>query len=71
MTKTPSCNHQWIVWCTALVPPTIELYCKICRQYATVKDHTSGEWRDAFYAPSNPYPWHDLSRVVEREGVYV
>ena len=39
------------------------LQCVECGAHATVDDPSRKEWRKAFHAPSNPYPWNDASRA--------
>jgi len=58
------CEHEWMVFSTALVQRCLMQECPKCDAYGTVDKPTRGEWSDAFYAPSNPYRWHDNSRVT-------
>ena len=44
------------------------LQCVVCGAMATVDDPSQGEWRDAFHAPSAPYPWADGARVHVRHA---
>ncbi len=59
-----NCDHEWIVYSTALVPPIIMVECKLCGERAGVLQHTAEEWGQAYHAPSQPYRWADESRVV-------
>ena len=56
-------KHQWIVYSTALCPPTIMVYCQQCYERGSIEYFNSIEWDKAFYAPSDNYPWLDESRV--------
>ena len=55
-------THHWKVYSTALVPNTIMVSCS-CGAEGQVTKFTQEEWDRAFYAPSEPYPWEDDSRV--------
>ena len=59
-----NCDHNWVVFSTALMPPTIMVECAECGAYGGVLDHTLEEWNLAFYAPSMPFRWADDSRVI-------
>ncbi|WP_437191380.1 hypothetical protein [Planctomicrobium sp. SH527] len=63
----PSCQHDWMVFSTAIEDVCLLLECTKCRSMGTVDDPTEREWGDAFYAPSHPYKWKDNSRVNFRE----
>ena len=39
------------------------LYCEETGATGSVRDPSKEEWSAAFSAPSNPYRWHDDSRV--------
>lgn len=56
--------REWWVYSTALAPGWLMLYCEKTGATGTVRDPSREEWKAAFYAPSNPYRWHDESRVV-------
>jgi hypothetical protein len=62
-----SCNHEWVVFSTALAEVWLMLQCvHHCSAYGSVDDPNSDEWAEAFYAPSDPYLWADKSRVTIR-----
>ncbi len=63
MTDPLPCSHQWMVYSTALCPPTILVTCSACRTFGQVRDYTRAEWAAAFFAPGNPYQWHNGERV--------
>ena len=54
---TPTCNHSWIVFSTAVATGQIMVECSVCKATGTVDTHTRAEWQAAFHAPSNPYRW--------------
>jgi hypothetical protein len=56
-------EHKWIVFSTALVNAVIMVECE-CGAYGIIEEYTQDEWSKAFYAPSNPYKWHDNNRVI-------
>lgn len=58
------CEHEWVVFSTAIADVCLMLECQKCGAYGTVNDPTAEEWGDAFHAPGNPYRWHDNSRVI-------
>lgn len=58
------CKHSWIVYSTALCPPTIMVYCKKCDADGRVTDFSDDEWNEAFWAPNDNYLWDDSKRVV-------
>jgi hypothetical protein len=62
----PSCEHQWMVFSTALKEVCLMVSCARCRMFGVVEDPTAEEWKEAFHAPSSPYRWHDNSRVVTK-----
>ena len=63
-----NCDHLWVVFSTAICDSSLMLVCANCDAYATVDDHSSEEWRSAFYAPSIPYVWRGgTDRVVLRQ----
>lgn len=61
-------KHKWIVYSTALATRAILVECE-CGKMGSITDPTTGEWSDAFYAPSAPYEWHDHNRVIVSEWV--
>jgi hypothetical protein len=40
------------------------LQCVECGLHGVLKDPTKDEWPEAFYSPSRPYLWSEMSRVV-------
>ena len=54
---TPTCNHSWMVFSTAVGTGQIMVECELCEAVGTVDTHTRAEWQAAFHAPSNPYRW--------------
>lgn len=64
-----TCDHEWVVFSTAMIKPTILVQCAICREDGGVQDFTQEEWRLAFYAPSMPFRWADSSRVILRDDL--
>lgn len=61
------CNHVWIVYSTALIPPCLMLKCKKCETTGTVHDSTSEEWGEGFYAPRKPYEWRGGNDRVKED----
>ena len=59
-----TCEHEWIVISTALLPPTIMVNCNVCNAFGGVLEHTAEEWALAYYAPSMPFRWADDDRVI-------
>ena len=49
-------EHKWIVYSTAVGTGQLLLECE-CGERATVDDPSGPEWKQAFHAPSYPYPW--------------
>ena len=39
--------------------------CVKCHIFGQVDDYTEEEWREAFYAPSNPYIWKGGNDRIE------
>ena len=60
-------EHEWVVFSTAVDQGWLMLQCVNCGLHATVDDPSKEEWSEAFYAPSQPYRWHDEARVVIHE----
>ena len=58
-----TCDHEWMVYSTVLNEGWLELHCDKCALVGTVIDPSKEEWQQAFSAPSEPYQWHDNSRV--------
>ena len=57
------CDHEWLVVSTALCEGCLILQCRKCDATNAVDSPTPGEWREAFHAPSYPYPWTDTTRL--------
>jgi len=57
------CDHEWVVFSTALNEGCLMVQCVICGAHGSVDDPAADEWNEAFYAPSNPYRWMDYERV--------
>jgi hypothetical protein len=64
------CEHEWVVFSTALAEGWLMLQCIKCLAMATVDDPSEEEWSEAFYAPSTPYRWLDDSRVTIRHETF-
>jgi len=58
------CEHEWMVFSTALTERCLLLGCSKCTASGSVDKPTKEEWSQAYYAPSNPYRWYDNSRVT-------
>jgi hypothetical protein len=63
-------THTFWVFSTAIKEGAILVLCR-CGQAGTVNfdDHTEAEWRAAFHAPSQQYPWPDNHRVTLRQHI--
>jgi len=57
-------KHDWWVYSTVLDGRAILVECRNTGQRGSIIDPTNEEWKKAFHAPSNPYPWPDATRVV-------
>lgn len=64
--RVRECDHEWIVYSTALAEVWLMLRCFRCGAHGSVDEPTDTEWAEAFHAPSDPYPWADKSRVTVR-----
>jgi hypothetical protein len=60
-----SCEHEWVVFSTALTEVWLMVQCVNCGLHGTVDDPTKEEWNRAFDAPDHPYRWDDAARVAE------
>jgi hypothetical protein len=60
-------QHEWWVFSTALREGWLMLYCETTGQTGSVRDPSKEEWAKAYNAPSNPYRWHDESRVFTND----
>lgn len=58
-------ERDWWVYSTVLEGRSILVKDRNTGQRGSVIDPTPEEWRQAFHAPSRPYPWPDAARVVE------
>ena len=61
---TASALDDWWVYSTAVGSGTIMVECRNTGRLGVVKQYTSKEWGDAFYAPDTPYPWTEPDRVT-------
>ena len=61
------CDHEWVVFSTALQEVCLLVQCVQCGAIGTVASPSKAEWSEAFHAPSRPYRWNDPSRVTIRE----
>ena len=57
-------GRDWWVYSTAIEDKVLLVECRKTGERGYVADPTLDEWRNAFHAPSNPYPWSDNVRVV-------
>lgn len=57
------CEHEWIVFSTAVVDGCLMLECRKCGAYGTVDNPTNTEWEAGFYAPNEHYRWYENNRV--------
>lgn len=64
-----NCDHVWIVYSTAMIPPTIMVECAECGALGGVLEHTQEEWGLAYHAPSMPFRWADDSRVILQDDL--
>ena len=55
--------RDWWVVSTALLDVVLIVHCRRTGAMGVVRDPTSPEWGQAFYAPDSPYRWADHSRV--------
>lgn len=61
------CDHEWVVYSTALEDKCLLLQCVECGLAGTVDKPTRKEWKKAFHAPSKPYRWKDTKRIHVRK----
>src|SRR5690349_11366664 len=64
--RSVECNHEWVVFSTALQDVCLMLECVSCGALGTVDDPSEEEWGEAFHAPDEPYGWPDKARVTIR-----
>jgi hypothetical protein len=58
-------ERDWWVYSTVLNGRAILVECRKTGKRGSINDPTPEEWKTAFHAPSQPYPWTDAARVVE------
>jgi hypothetical protein len=66
LNRIRQCDHDWVVFSTALAEVWLMLECFCCGGQGTIDDPTKEEWGEAFYAPDHPYAWRDKTRVTVR-----
>jgi hypothetical protein len=65
---TPICrnnnatDHEWWVFSTCLETCELMLRCSKTDAFAVVPNPTQAEWKEAYYAPRNPYPWPESKK---------
>jgi len=59
-----STDSDWWVYSTAVSDGAILVENRTTGQRAIVRDPTPEEWDAAFRAPSNPYRWMNVKRLV-------
>ena len=62
-TTFPACEHEWVVFSTALAEVCLMLQCVKCHAMGSIDDPSKEEWAEAFNAPARPYRWNDPTRV--------
>lgn len=68
-TNFPIVRREWWVISTCTGTGELMLECALTGSFGVVERPTSEEWAAAFSAPSNPYRWDNVERVViKREG---
>jgi hypothetical protein len=60
------CDHEWVVFSTAVDDQMLMVQCINCLAIGTVDDPSHAEWNEAFHAPSKPYRWDEGMRVTVR-----
>lgn len=60
------CDHEWVVFSTAIQDVCLMLQCVICGAHGSVDDPTAEEWSEAYHAPAQPYLWTENDRVNVR-----
>lgn len=60
------CDHEWVVFSTALQKVCLMVVCVNCGVNGTVDDPSEDEWCRAFRASSRPYEWAANERVTVR-----
>jgi hypothetical protein len=57
-------KRDWWVYSTAVDDHVLLVKDRNSDARGYVDNPTTDEWAQAFHAPSRPYPWLDLSRVI-------
>jgi hypothetical protein len=65
LTGNTNTTHEWMVFSTAVIECVLMLECAKTGAYGIVRNPTKEEWREAFYAPSDPYRWEGGDDRVE------
>ncbi|MCD0459568.1 hypothetical protein [Roseiconus lacunae] len=60
------CNHEWVVFSTAIDDGCLMVQCVNCGAHGSVDDPSPEEWSEAFHAPTHPYLWTEKRRVNVR-----
>src|SRR5262249_37322289 len=65
-----SCEHEWVVFSTALQRGALILECMGCHAFGVVEDPTSEGWGEAHDAPSQPYRWQGNAcvKIIRQPG---
>lgn len=66
LNRIQNCNHEWVVFSTAIQDVCLLVECVRCGAFGTVDDPSKEEWGEAFHASDNPYGWDDKKRVTVR-----
>jgi len=61
-------THDWEVYSTVIEGHAILVRDRKSGLRGSIDNPTPEEWSRAFHAPSEPYLWHDASRVVIDES---
>ncbi len=64
--ESSACEHEWVVFSTALEEGCLMLQCVKCGAMGSVDDPSKEEWSEAYHAPASPYRWQDAARVRVR-----
>ncbi len=62
------CDHEWVVFSTAVDDEMLLVQCVKCLAIGTVNDPSRDEMQVAFHSPSRPYRWDDDDRVTVRDN---
>jgi hypothetical protein len=66
--KRLNMERNWWVYSTAVEDGALLVEDRNSGDRGYVPDPTEAEWKAAFHAPRNPYPWKDGARVVVDNG---